>query len=175
MLSCCFSLSRRPYSLGPAPAHILVGLSATIYGDLAIRSALRLATPGDKVTGIYIPPVLPSGYAAAPPHIRDTFIELQNEMMVDVLRRAEREALAAKLLLNKEIDFETRALDPSSHRQRALVQAATTLKGDMLVLGAKGRETFQNQEVDIALLPSYAVNHAPCPVLVVRLDSPNPS
>eukprot|EP00906_Rhabdomonas_costata_P034880 RCo049052 len=119
------------------PARILVGLSASAYGDAAVRAALRVGRAGDTVVGVYAPPILPRGYDDAPANVRDSFLAYREEIVKEVLQRAKQISE-----VNPPVAaFTTKVMAPIADTKAALVSACLEEKADLLVIGARGRST----------------------------------
>jgi len=164
-------------------SHILVGLSGTPYGDLALKQALRMSKDGDRVTGIFIPAAIDA--TIFPPKALQTFTERRSQQVKDIMQRANKVAAEAKAEFKTGAKFEAKELEPSENRRRAIVDACFSLKADVLVLGSLGagavkrgqaqapevpydEQRYQPNYVAVATVPDYAMHNAPCPVFVVK-------
>jgi nucleotide-binding universal stress UspA family protein len=163
-------------------SHILVGLSASSYGDLAIKQAVRMSKEGDKITGIFIPPSIDA--SIFPPLALQKFTEKRSQQIKDIIQRASKVASEAQSEFKSKAKFEAKELEPSENRRRAIVDACFSLKADVLVLGSLGagavKRGQQQQEVPfdeqkyqqnynaVASIPDFAMHNAPCPVFVVK-------
>eukprot|EP00906_Rhabdomonas_costata_P034904 RCo049080 len=166
------SLGRRHLITGK-PLHIVVGLSGTKYGDLAIKAAVEYSRDVDKITGIYIPPTLPR---EAPAMVQEDFAKYRDTKTKEVLQRAAK--LSEEVLKNSgsKASFAIKEIAGTASRKVALVQACFDLDADLLVLGSKGlmaelseaTGTSGPAKADVSSTPHYAMHNAPCPVLVVK-------
>lgn len=161
-------------------SRILVGLSATTYGDLAVQQAVRMGREGDIVTGIFVPPLLND--KVFPPAALAAMKEKKEKQLKDVFDRANQVASKAQSTYSSKVKFELQELAPSENRRRAIVDACTTLKADVLVLGALGagavrrgedkvpfdEQNYQQYYNTVASTPDFAMHNAPCPVFIVR-------
>jgi nucleotide-binding universal stress UspA family protein len=143
------------------PAVILVGLSDSIYGDCALRAALRVARPNDTLTGIYVPAPIPKGYRGAASNILESMNSYHQQLIDTVIGRATEVAKSC------HVPFTTELLAPTTDTKRALVQACADLKADLIVIGSHGRSTKVNY--GLTDTSEYVILNAPCGVLVVKL------
>lgn len=172
----CSAMSQRRFQ----SSHILVGLSATQFGDLAVEQAVRMSKDGDTVTGFFVPPLIDE--KVFPPAALAAMKERKANQQKDVFERANQAASKAKAKYSTKATFQVKELTPSENRRRAIVDACTTLKADVLVLGALGagavrrgedkvpfdEQKYQQYYNTVASTPDFAMHNAPCPVFIVR-------
>jgi nucleotide-binding universal stress UspA family protein len=137
--------------------NILVGLDGSEASRRALEKALELASlTGGAVHVVSVEEHIPA-YAATVGEVDDE-LEFENEYFRTVHADATRAAAARKMI----VSFDT----VRGHAADQLVRTATARQADLLVMGHKGHSKLHH-----FLLGSTAdrvVEHAPCPVLVVR-------
>ena len=67
-------------------SRILVGLSATPYGDMALKQAVRMSRDGDTVIGIFVPPALDPN--VFPPNALQAMKDRQAKQLKEIHDRA---------------------------------------------------------------------------------------
>jgi nucleotide-binding universal stress UspA family protein len=159
---------------------ILVGLSATQYGDMALQQAIRMSRDGDTVTGIFVPPVVDGSYI--PPNALQVMKEKRTQQLKELMQRANKVAEETKAACSSKVNFQTKELEPSVNRRQAIVNACWSMKADVLVLGSLGagaarleqekipydEQKYQQNYHAVASVPDFAMHNAPCPVFVVK-------
>ena len=142
-------------------AEIVVGVDGSEHSLSALRWAAaeaRLRSSGLRVVSSFSTPLMTTGYEVAAPDPADL------QAATTTVLGAAVDAVRAEGLL-EGIDVQVEVLD--GHPGERLIQCSTT--AELLVVGSRGHGGF------VGLLPgsvtTYCVNHAHCPVVVVRHEA----
>jgi nucleotide-binding universal stress UspA family protein len=117
-----------------------------------------------------------------PPQALAQMKERRVKQAAELFEHAQKVAAAAKSTYSSKATFETKELAPSENRRRAIVDACSALKADVLVLGSLGagairrgedkvpydEQRYQQYYTTVATIPDFAMHNAPCPVFIVR-------
>jgi nucleotide-binding universal stress UspA family protein len=137
--------------------NIVVGLDGSDGSLRALDQALQLASlTHGAVHAVMVEEHIPA-YAATVGEVDDE-VQFENEYYKRVQTEATKKAAGQRMIISFEI--------LRGHAGDQLARAATSRKADLLVIGHKGHSRLHHM-----LLGSTAdrvVEHAPCPVLVVR-------
>eukprot|EP00906_Rhabdomonas_costata_P018847 RCo027465 len=151
---------------------IVVGLSKSYYGEHGLRAALRLAGEKDSVVGIYVPPKLPPMGGEAPKELQEKFQAFRDKETVAVKAHCGKIAEIYAAEMNVKAKFTIEIQEPALSRKRAIVDFCRKNKPDLLVLGSKGQGHWVSEGTvagaAVAAIPAYAMQNAPCAVLVVK-------
>eukprot|EP00906_Rhabdomonas_costata_P012774 RCo018371 len=120
-----------------SPMTIVVGISGTATGDIAIRAAFESSLPGDRIVGVFVPPSLPAQFPGLEEEVKEVWAQ-RKEM---VTRRALTHATATVEQLRREglgpestrFEFHIPARATGSAKV-AIVEACRALNADLLVL-----------------------------------------
>ena len=137
--------------------NIVVGLDGSDAARRALDKALDLASlTGGAIHIVSVEEHIPA-YAATVGEVDDE-VDFENDYFRQVHAEATKLAAARKMILSFDV--------VRGHAADQLVRVATARHADLLVMGHKGHSKLHH-----FLLGSTAdrvVEHAPCPVLVVR-------
>eukprot|EP01004_Peranema_trichophorum_P007410 NODE_6187_length_915_cov_26.843434_g5596_i0.p1 GENE.NODE_6187_length_915_cov_26.843434_g5596_i0~~NODE_6187_length_915_cov_26.843434_g5596_i0.p1 ORF type:complete len:229 (-),score=27.33 NODE_6187_length_915_cov_26.843434_g5596_i0:227-862(-) len=176
----CFFQCR--FSSTFTPKRIVVGLSNSLYGDIALRHAIRMSREGDSIIGLYIAApvqVQLNGNEAASGDIVDIIRSMKDKQKESVNQVTSRAKKVAEESITKikgdKPSFTCREIFTQEKRHLSLLKACTELNADILVLGSAGlgqirrmKESLDDDIARVATIPVFAVQNAPCPVYIVK-------
>jgi nucleotide-binding universal stress UspA family protein len=153
---------------------ILVGLSGTASGDLAIKTAIEYSQEHDRIIGIYVPPTLPVEFPGLEEDIKEMWTQRRARVTRKMLDHAEEAVKRYKNEMKSVVTFQLEVLTEhtSGSHKVAVVQACKKFKADLLILGSKGAtaDAVGDRKSDMSSIPTYALQQAPCSVMIVRRE-----
>lgn len=143
---------------------ILIGVDDSVHSRAAIDLVRRMTWPADtRVTVVSVAQPLTLAYSdvympvAAMPEITEEWVRTHRDIA----------ALAAKSLAEAGLLVESKVLEGDP--RACLIDAATKERADLLVVGSHGRTGLA--KLFMGSVANHVVAHAPCSVLVVKLDA----
>jgi len=142
---------------------ILIGVDDSMHSRAAVDLVRRMTWPADtRVVVVSVAQPLVLAYSdvympvASMPEITEEWVRTHRDIA----------ALAAKSLAEVGLLTESKALEGDP--RACLIESATSEKADLLVVGSHGRTGLA--KLFMGSVASHVVAHAPCSVLVVKLE-----
>ncbi len=151
---------------------VLLTTDGSDLATAAMTQALELLGRDHRFTSLaVVPNAFVPGAAVSPMETHPTVIDAQLEMQIEQEERKEGTADLAEL--DRVLSITSEHILEVGEPGPVICATAAKVSADVVVVGSHGHGLFQRMFV--GSVSKHVVDHAPCPVLVIRLEDTDKS